>query len=118
MTDKDHCGYVDVPEAMDMREQLARAVEAVLNDGLKIYAPAEEISVSKDGPLVDAILSTLMNPTQEMIEAGNQAAPSPDIEWACAYGGEDGDGCETYVNPFNASAEVWQAMIRAAKGEG
>lgn len=126
----DHCGYADVPEAsMNMREMMARALcEADGENPNAFYTTAAYDYADKTGcamgdhaiPLwrqpetsrrVKAILSTLMNPTPEMIEA------VLDVDEDHLVGSGD-----KYDSSFfrygSAETHVWQAMIRAAKEEG
>lgn len=82
---------------MNMREQLARAIEIALVEKTMHHPVARQLpKLQWLWPHVaDAILSTLMSPTPEMIEAA----------------------LSDYIGRFDAEL-VWQAMLRAAKGEG
>lgn len=126
----DHCGYVDVPEAsMTMREQLARAAYLSIADARDFYGngsipwDAEEPDDWARGEAfkaIDAILSTLMNPTPEMIEDGAETPGMKAIDACMGMHQARGYGfAEGAFDEGSPLLQAWQAMLRrAAKGEG
>lgn len=97
---------------MNMREMIARALaEPIMRefDGWPHQTPFDWSDVSakdrdKLHSLADAILSTLMNPTPEMLVQFERGISVPDELFEAPTG-------------HQIALTVWQAMIRAA-GEG
>lgn len=94
----DHCGYVDVPEAsMNMRTMIELSARAA------IQKHWNHTLCNGEPWIADAILSTLMNPTPEMLAQFERGVTIPMSEKPTGQ---------------QIALTVWQAMLRAAKGEG